>query len=207
MGRHPTSAQSQIQDRILLKGPGWVFTPSAFLDLGSRTAVGLAISRLTQAGTIRQLARGLYDYPRLDPQLGLLSPSTDAVAEALKGRDAVRLQPSGAYAANLIGLSDQVPMKIVFLTDGRTRTVRLGKQLIQLRHTTPRNLATVGRMSGLVIQALRHVGRKHATDDVLVLLKQRLSDQEKAQLRDDVPYAPQWIASLIKRLAPVPPTP
>jgi len=201
MGRHRTSASSQIHDRILPKGAGWVFTPSVFLDLGTRTAVGLALTRLKQDGTIRQLDRGLYDYPRRDPQLGLMSPSTEAIADALKGRDAVRLQPSGAYAANLLGLSEQVPMKTVFLTDGRTRTVRLGKQMIQLRHTTPRYLATAGRVSGLVFQALRHRGRQQVADDVIQVLRSRLSDADKAQLRDDLPYAPQWMAPIVRQIA------
>ena len=111
---------------------------------------------------IRQLARGLYDYPKIDPQLGLLQLSTDHIASALAGRDAARLQPSGAYAANLPGLSAQVPMNVVYLTDGRSRTVQVSKRQIILKHTTPRNMATAGKISGLVIQALRHLGRKNA---------------------------------------------
>jgi hypothetical protein len=70
---------------------------------------------------------GPHDYPRRDPVLGLLAPSVEGIANALRGRDAVRIQPSGAYAANLLGLSDQVPMRVVFLTDGQTRRVRIGK--------------------------------------------------------------------------------
>ena len=204
MGRHQTSASSLILNRIKNKGPGWVFTPSVFLDLGTRTAVGLALNRLKKDGTIRQLARGLYDNPRHDPQLGLMSPSTDAVADALRGRDAVRLQPTGAYAANLLGLSEQVPMRSVFLTDGRTRTVRLGKQTIQLRHTTPRYLATAGRISGLVFQALRHRGRHQDHTIAVDVLARRLSDTDKVQLRQDLPYAPQWMAPLIRQIAPPP---
>ncbi len=90
-----------------------MFTPGDFQDLGSPTAVRLALMRHTRAGIICNLARGLYDYPQNDPQLGILSPSIDAVARALSLRHAIRLQPSGGYAANLIGLSDQVPMKVL----------------------------------------------------------------------------------------------
>jgi hypothetical protein len=204
MGKHATSADSQALDRIRQHGPGWVFTPSAFHDLGSRTAIALALSRHKRVGTVRQLARGLYDYPQRDPQLGLLSPSTDAVAAALKGRDAIRLQPSGAYAANLLGLSDQVPMKLVFLTDGPNRLVRLGQQMIQLRHTTPRNMATAGRVSGLVIQALRHLGQVQVGDTVIDTLRQRLTDADKAQLLQDLAFAPVWMVPLLQRLAKSP---
>jgi hypothetical protein len=76
----------------------------------------MALTRLCRKGVIRQLARGLYDFPIDHPSLGRIAPSADAVAKALAARDAVRLQPAGAYAANMLGLSDQVPTKVVFLT-------------------------------------------------------------------------------------------
>ena len=118
------SVDSKVLNRICSHVRGWVFTPDAFQDLGSRAAVDVALRRQKRAGTIRQLARGLYDYPANHPQLGLLYPSADAVAKALAGRDALRLQPSGAYAANLLGLSEQVPMRVVFLTSyGEPRNV------------------------------------------------------------------------------------
>lgn len=206
MGKHASSTDSQVLARIHEKGPGWVFTPSAFHDLGSRTAIALALSRHRAAGTIRQLARGLYDHPVRDPQLGLLSPTTEAVAAALKGRDAIRLQPSGAYAANLLGLSEQVPMKLVFLTDGPNRLVRLGRQVIQLRHTTPRNMATAERISGLVIQALRHLGQAQVTDAIIDTLRTRLSEADKAQLLQDSAYAPRWMSPMIQHIAKSPVT-
>lgn len=170
------------------------------MDLGSRQAVDLALHRLVKKGTLRRLARGLYDYPRTDPDLGLLSPTTDAIVKALKGRDNILLQPSGGYAANLLGLSDQVPMKIVFLTDGPERRVQIGKQVIMLKHTTPRAMATAGRISGLVIQALRHVGQRHVDDKVVACLQKRLSDDDRKQLLRDIRYAPAWIASILRRV-------
>ena len=95
-----------------------------------------ALSRLTARGVIRRLARGLYEYPREHPELGTLSPDLEKVAKALAGKHRIRLQPAGAYAANLLGLSEQVPAKIVFLTDGPSRTVKIGRQEIHLRRTT-----------------------------------------------------------------------
>ena len=127
MGKHAQSIDSQILQRVKTRGRGWVFTASNFVDLGSRDAVDKTLSRQSQSGIIRKLARGIYDYPRRDPQIGLLSPSIDAIAKALQGRDAIRLQPSGGYAANLLGLSDQMPMKIVFLTDGTPRWIQIGR--------------------------------------------------------------------------------
>jgi len=150
---------------------------------------------------IRQLARGLYDYPRTDDKLGELAAPVDDIARALGGRDALRLQPSGAYAANLLGLSTQVPMRLVYLTDGRSRTVQVGRRQIILKQTSPRNMATAGRISGLVIQALRHIGRDHVDEELIVRLNRRLDEDAHRQLIKDIRYAPGWIAEIFRRLA------
>jgi len=200
MGKHINSTDSRILRRIRSRGRGWVFTPDSFTDLGTRRAVDLALMRHRNSGSIRQLARGLYDYPKTDPQLGMLQPSADDIAHALAGRDASRLQPSGAYAANLLGLSTQVPTRVVYLTDGRTRTVQVGPRQITLKHTTPRNMATAGKSSGLVIQALRYLGRKNVDQRVIEQLDRRLDSDTLKQLMKDIRYAPAWIADIIRKL-------
>ena len=190
----------KILNRIRGRGRGCVVTPGYFLDLGSRQAVDLALHRLVQKGVLRRLARGLYDYPRIDRELGLLFPTIDAIVKALKGRDNIRLQPSGGYAANLLGLSEQVPTKIVFLTDGPTHKVQLGKQVIVLKHTTPRAMATAGRVSGMVIQALRYIGERHVDDSTVVRLRNQLSANDKKELLQDIRNAPSWIAAIMRRV-------
>ena len=192
---------SKVVSRIYGHGRGWVFTPNHFKDLGSRDAVASALKRHKQSGLIRQLARGVYDYPKIDPELGLLEPSTDDIAQALAGRDATRLQPSGAYAANLLGLSTQVPTKIVYLTDGRPRTVQIGKRQITLNQTTPRNMATAGKISGLVIQALRHLGSRDVDAATIEAVKKRLSAADRKRLLADIRHAPTWIADIIRKVA------
>lgn len=144
------SIENQVLRRIRQHGRGWCFTPRDFLDLGAPTAVWATLSRLHKSGGIRRLGKGLYDYPREHPELGKLAPTPEAVAQALADRDGSRLQPSGAYAANLLGLSDQVPARIVFLTNGPDRKVQIGKREIVLKNTVPRNMATAGRISGTV---------------------------------------------------------
>ena len=201
MGKHVQSIDSKLLSRVYGQGSGWVFTPNHFQGIGSRDAIASALKRHKKAGTIRQLTFGLYDYPRQHASLGLLNPTADAVAKALAGRDAARLQPSGAYAANLLGLSDQIPMKVVFLTDGPTRSVKLGKQTITLKRTTPKNMATTGKSSGLVIQALRHLGQRHVDDSLIVQLRARLTDDDKKQLLKDLTYAPAWVADVMRRIA------
>jgi hypothetical protein len=161
----------------------------------------MALTRLSRKGAIRQLARGLYDFPIDHPDLGRIAPSAESIATALAARDAIRLQPAGAYAANLLGLSDQVPAKVVFLSDGPSRRVQLGQREIILQRTTPRNMATAGRISGTVIQALRYLGQRHVDDRVVAILSHRLTDADKAQLLSDLKYAPAWIAAIFRRLA------
>ena len=194
------SIQRKIFDRICRKNKGWVFTPSHFFDIGSRTAVAQSLVRLVKLASIRRLSQGLYDYPEKHPILGYLPPNYERVAQALAGRDSLKIQPSGAYAANLLGLTDQVPAKIIFLTDGPKRRVQINKRQIVLKRTTPKNMAAAGRIGGLVIQALRHLGQVNVDDKIIGMLKKRFSSDGKHQFIEDVRYAPVWIGNILRQL-------
>lgn len=187
--------------RIQTRGDGWVFSPGDFIDLGKRPAVDKALSRMAKAGSIRRVVRGVYDVPREHPIVGITAPSIDQVAKAVAGKGGTRLQPTGAYAANLLGLSDQVPAKVVFLTDGRSKRIQLGELTIVLKQTSPRSMATAGTVSGVVIQALRYLGRTHVTDDTVRRLDGRLSADDRKQLLKDLAFAPAWVADIMRRLA------
>ena len=191
----------QIVSKINGHKRGWVFTPDHFKHLGSRDSIASALKRHKQSGMIRRLAQGLYDYPKSDPELGVMEPSVDEVAAALADRDAARLQPSGAHAANLLGLSTQVPMKVVYLTDGRSRTVNIGSREIHLKQTTPRNMATANKTSGLIIQALRYLGRDRVDEKIIQTLKGNLSKDERRKLMKDIRYCPAWIADIFRELS------
>lgn len=194
------SIHNAIISRIYGNKRGWVFTPNRFLDLGSRTAVAQSLVRLVKSGTIRRLAHGLYDYPEKHPVLGDLPANYERIAQALAGRDNLRIQPSGAYAANLLGLTEQVPARIVFLTDGSNRTVQINKQQLVLKRTTPKNMATAGRISGLVIQALRYLGQNNVNDKTIEILKKKLSSDDKRQLINDLRFAPVWTGKIFRLL-------
>ena len=194
------SVQTKIFARIRGKGRGWVFTPKHFWDVSGRKSVDMALFRLTDASRIRRLARGLYDYPKKHPKLGLLSPSPDAIAKAISEKDGTRLQPSGAYAVNLLGLSPQVPAKIVYLTDGAQKTVHVGNQSIELRRTTPKNMATAGRVSGLVIQAFRYVGRDGVTPEHIATLRRSLPKADRERLWKDRIHSPTWMHLYFERI-------
>lgn len=195
------SIDSKVLSRVRGRGRGSVFVPGDFFDLGSREAVDLTLHRLAKKGVIRRLARGVYDLPKLHRTLGPLTPSAETIAQALAGRDHTRLQPAGAYAANALGLSEQVPAKVVFLTDGPTRTVKIGSLTIQLRQTTPRNMAAAGRLSGLVIQAFRDLGQKNVTPERIALLKRNVPAAKRRDLLKDLKLAPAWMHPIFRDLA------
>jgi hypothetical protein len=199
MGKHATSVDTAVLARIREHGPGWVFTQADFADLGSRPAVATALGRHKRAGAIRQLGRGLYDVPRQSKRLGTLWPPVEAVAEAIRARDAARLQPSGAYAAHLLGITEQVPTRVTYLTDGPARSVRLGQMTITLRHTTPRYMATAGRPLGHVIQALRWIGQDKVDAAVMRRVRAALAKEDHPRLLGDLRHAPRWIADLLRK--------
>jgi len=201
MKRHLKSIDSQILEAINVRGNGAVFVPTDFLDFGSREAVDVVLHRLVRKGAIRRLARGIYDFPEEHPVLGWLQPAPEKIAEALVGRDCTRIQPAGAYAANILGLSDQVPAKVVFLTDGPSRTVRIGPTTIQLRRTTAKNMAMAGRLSGLLIQALRELGKENVTNERLAHLKRIIPADKRLELLKDIRFAPEWMHRIFKKLA------
>jgi hypothetical protein len=194
------SLDNKLLSRVYGTGRGSVFTQDGFLDLGSRAAVDKSLSRLAQKGTLNRLARGVYYYPKVHPDLGELSPEPDRVARAVAGKLATRLLPSGAYAANLLGLSEQVPAKIVFLTDGPSRIIRIGKQEIRLRRTSLRNMAAAGRLSGLLIQAFRYLGKEHITQERIRHLKRTIPANERRRLLKDLRLAPAWMHPLLRTL-------
>lgn len=197
------SVQDRILNRIKRKGRGTVFTPKDFVDLGSRAAVDQSLSRMTRDGTIRRLSRGIYDFPKRHPRLGPLTPSSDAIAKAVVGDKCV-VQPSGARAANALGLSTQVPAQTVYYTDGPQRDLRIGDRLIQLRRPSPGNLVGAGTQAGNVYQALRYLGRRRVDDDVINTLRDRVPRDVRDKLHSDLlahsHLAPDWIVSVSKRL-------
>jgi hypothetical protein len=195
-----TSVPNRIMKRARAGGRGGVFTPRDFLDVAARAAVDQALSRLAKGGKLRRLARGLYDFPKVHPKLGPLSPAPDDVAQALARETGSQVQIAGARAANALGLSTQVPAKSIYLTDGPSRRVVLGKRVVDLRHASPKHLIAPGSPAGTVVQALRHLGPVRATDVVHVAAR-RLSASDKKTLATSAVQAPAWMRPTLVSIA------
>lgn len=181
--------------------PARVHTPFDFLDLGSPHSVGMALTRRVRSGALRRLARGLYDVPRRDPLFGELHPTADEIALALSRRDGTLVQPAHAMAANLLHLSDQVPARTVYETDGRSRTVKVGSQNIELKHRSPRQVRSASPMSNLVFAALRSVGKAYVNEARVAHLRKTLSAKDRAALLKDLPLAPAWMHPYLRFIA------
>jgi hypothetical protein len=187
----------RVLKRAQTVGLGSALTPKAFADLGSRAAVDQALSRLSKAGKIRRISRGVYDVPKNHPTLGALSPDPDAVARAIADQSGYRLQPTPARAANALGLSSQVPSQIVYLIDGSSRKIKVGNQTIHFRHAGPRVLLGAGTPEGVALQAIRAFGPHHLSAAVIQQLRQILPSDAKTGLKRLAHHAPRWMASAI----------
>lgn len=201
----PKSTKS-LESRILARMKGGkkqaVFASLQFLDLGSRAAVDQALSRLCRAASIERAGRGLYHLPRSNSLFGKLGASTDEIVKAIARRDGLRVQEGGAQAANAMRLTEQVPARIIYDTDGPSRKVRLrGKLAIEFKHRSPRKMAAAGRVTGMVISALANIGKTHVTPQRLAHLRRELKPEHKRQLLADLALAPTWMHRHLRFIA------
>lgn len=196
------SIQDALLNQIRRQGSGKVFTPKDFLDFGSREAVDQALSRLVRDGSLQRLGRGLYHYPRINPRLRIaVAPDTDEIAAAIARQTGSRIAPSGAMAANRLGLSTQVPAKPVYLTDGRSKQVRVGDLVFVVKHVSPKELPLGNRTSATVLQALRYLGKDGVDAKVISKIRKALSSKDRAQLLRDARYTTDWMVEVVRKIA------
>ena len=175
---------------------------SDFLDLGSRFAVDQALSRLVRRGQLYRISRGLYALPRLSRLTGGQAvASPHGVARAIARKLGLRILPSRQHASNLLGLSTQVPAKLIYLTDGRSRTVSAGPFTLYFRHTSPRTMAVSGRVAPVVFQALRDLGRNGVLESHIARLRRLLKQKDKQDLLKNLQYAPGWMKPVLFQIA------
>jgi len=193
------SVENKIINHIQSLPKGQLFFPSDFIELGSSEAVRISLFRLEKEGIINRVAQGIYVCPEESKIFGKLTPSTEEIADAIAKRDHIRFIPTGSYALNALGLSTQVPMNIVFLTDGSPRKIIMGKRSIKFKKTTPKNLLALGKISSLVIQALKEIGNGkilHSEEEKIINL---LKKEDFFILKHDIALAPVWIQKIMKK--------
>ena len=190
------------EDKILIKikkaKRGTLFFADSFVTSGNAKTVNKALERLVKSGEIDRVATGIYVRPRMNNIIGKIYPDIDEIAQAIAKRDRAKIVPTGSYALNRLGLSPQVPMNIVYLTDGAARMVKVRKSTIKFKKTTPRNVSAVGKTSKLVIQALRTIGKEHVTDEDIKHIHHLLKHEKPTHLEHDIWLAPAWIREIMK---------
>lgn len=192
-----------IDDKILVKVKkakrGSLFFTDDFLSFGTAKAVSKALERLVEKEEIVRVARGIYARLDFDSILGALLPTTEDIAEAIRRRDKARIVPTGSLALNALGLSTQVPMNVVFYTDGSARKIVVGKRKIVFKKTTPKNLSTIGKISTLAIQALKEIGKDRASEEEIAIILDHLKEEEPYRLEHDIKLAPEWIRVILRK--------
>lgn len=193
------SIDNHIFTKIKKAKRGSLFFIEDFLRFGALKAVAKAMERLADKGEISRVARGIYSRPIIDPIIGSISPTTEAMAAAIGKRDKARIMPTGVMALNALGLSTQVPLNVVYLTDGSARKIILGKRRILFKKSAPKNLSAIGKISGLVIQALKAIGKDQATENEIEIILKHLAKEEPYRLEHDIRLAPEWIRIIMRK--------
>ena len=193
--------ENKLSYRIRGNGSGWAFSPKDFLDLGGRPTVDSALHRLTRRGEVRRVVRGIYDYPRFSKLLDQhLSPDLDQVARAIARKFGWRIQPSGAIAANLLGLSTQVPARAVYLSDGPDRSYKIGNTTLAFEHTALKEAGFKLRESGLIVQALKSLGPERVTSEVISKIRAWLPEALRTKVLADTRMATGWVYTAIQQI-------
>lgn len=189
----------QVLEKIKKARGGSLFFTEDFLRFGSSKAVAKALERLVEKEEISRVARGIYARLEKDPVLGPVKPGAEAIAKAIAKRDKARIIPTGTLALSALGLSTQIPMNIVYLTDGAARKINIGKRKITFKKTSPRNLAAIGEISSLAIQALKEIGKDNVTETEKEIILNHLKKEEPYRLEHDIRLAPEWIRKIMRQ--------
>jgi ribosomal protein S19E (S16A) len=193
------SIETKILEKVRSIPKGELILPEDLYDLGSAEAIRVALHRLEKDNIIKRVAHGIYVRPKISKLIGPLTPTAEEVAEAIAKRDRIRTVPTGSYALNALGLSTQVPMNIVLLTDGSPREIKVGKRIIKFKKTTPKNLIAKGKISRLVIQALKEIGNGKLTNEEEQKILDLLKKEDVKDLKHDIALAPVWIQKIMKK--------
>lgn len=189
--------ENKVAESLEKLKKGSILFVDDFLDRGNAESIKKALLRLKEKGILVRLTHGIYLYPKTDKELGVLYPSVEEIAIAIARRDKARIVATGVQALNKLGLSTQIPLKTVYLTDGAARNVKIGNRTIKFKKTSPKNLLTKGEISGLVIQALKSIGRDKIIEDVLIRVKNMLKKEKNENIMHDAKLAPAWINKIL----------
>ena len=191
----------QIEQKIQALPKGTLLLIDDFIEEYDYETARKVLQRLTIDGQLMRLNRGIYYIPKKDNLLGILKPNTEQIAESIAKRDKARIIPTGSFALHKLGLTTQVPMNVVYLTDGSPRKIKVGNQNITFKKTSPRNLAVKHYLSGLIIQGLKEIGEGKVNASHVSQIKNVISkSHEEPQIKLNMRYAPVWIQKIVSKI-------
>jgi predicted transcriptional regulator of viral defense system len=191
------SIEIQVLEKIKRSPRGTLFFVDIFTKIANTKSANKALERLVKSGEIERVAQGIYVRPVIDNYIGKVFPSIEQIAVAIAKRDRATVIPTGSYAMYKLGLTMQVPLNIVYYSDTSARKIKIGKQTITFKKASSKNLAFVGEISTLAIQALRTIGKDQATAEEMKQIKKILKNENPKHLQHDLQLAPVWIRKLI----------
>lgn len=191
------SVEIQVLVKIKRSPRGMLFFADSFAKIANSKSANKALERLVKSGEIERVTQGIYVRPIIDNYIGKVLPSIEEIAVAIAKRDRATIIPTGSYAMYKLGLTTQVPLNIVFYTDTSARKIKIGKQTITFKKASSKNLAFVGEISTLAIQALRTIGKEEVTAEEIKQIKKVLKNENQKNLHHDLLLAPVWIRKLI----------
>lgn len=194
------SIENKVIEYLKDKQKGKIYFSNDFASLGSSESIRKSLSNLVKKEVLIRLTQGIYLYPKIDKEFGVLYPSVDDVCRAIAKRDKARIEPTGVFALHSLGLSTQIPVNVVYLTDGIPRKIKYGNRTIKLKKTAPKNLAMKGKVSSLVIAALKQLGKENVTQEVELQLIKALKKESVENIQHDARLAPEWISRIILNL-------
>ena len=194
------STENKILEYLKNRQKGKIYFSNDFASLGTSESIRKSLSNLVKRDILIRLTQGIYLYPKIDKELGVLYPSVDDVCRAIAKRDKARIEPTGIFALHSLGLSTQIPVNVVYLTDGIPRKIKYGNRTIKFKKTAPKNLAMKGKVSSLVITALKQIGKENVSQEVELQLTKVLKKESVENVRHDAKLAPEWISKLIFQL-------
>ena len=192
------SSDIQILAKIKKAKRGALFFICDFGVFGKPDTIRQALQRLVKSGEIDRVAAGIFVRPQKDEIIGKVMPDIENIAKAIARRDRARIVPTGDYALNRLGLSTQVPMNIVYLTDGTARKIKIGNYTVVFKKVAPKNVAAIGEISRLVIQALKTIGKECVTKEEIRCIQTVLQNEKPTHLEYDIRLAPAWIQEILK---------
>ena len=191
------SSKNQIETKISKSSFGEIFFLADFSKYGSSDNIRKVLSRLENEGLVERLAQGIYLKPKKDPLLGTIYPTTEEIAKQIAQRDKARISPTGVLALYLLGLTTQVPLKAVYLTDGSQREIKIGNRTIQFKKTVPKSFAIKDELLHLIVQAFKEIGQKNVTDEFLIQIQPNVQQLNNEVVQKQLKYAPVWIQKQI----------